>query len=257
MTNCFQIISKIFSYLPALDWKQARLVCTRWCEASKDPSLLKFHKFVFYSLIYDHQVDLIFDTLEVANFNYYNLEFSDLTLNDDFETFIETYGSMVFSLVLDACSFSFKTLEKIMTCCVNLKELRFTGCCYYSEITPHTPVANGVPIVCRTLRALDISDCKWMSDLLFTIFISVYHNVKKIVLEKVNMDYDRKNFDTRYKNVNDYSPSDGVFTFYHFYQTISKRSETTEYLSLEITDNSYGSFSDDDFALLATTPNIK
>lgn len=196
----------------------------------------------------------MFEPLKNGNFCYYNLEFFETSLDEEFEAFLDACGAQIFSLVFCCCSLSSKTVEKIMTSCINLKELRFIASDYYSDSNLDIPTFNQVQIIRNTLEILEVSLCDWMSDSLLTVLVSVYPNLKQIVLEEVNLAYNRRTFDQYYKNVNTYQSSDIIFTFNHFHQTIIQKCNKIKKLNLA---SSTDSFSDDDMIKLASTTNLR
>lgn len=245
------MIVKIISYLPASDRKRARLVCKRWYEASKDVSITKYQTCSFHGLKYDNQINLMFDTLKKGHFNPYNFSFTETILDDQFESFLESHGAVIHSLSFDSCQFSFKTLEKMMINCINLKKLFFLRCYCHSDTGSLIPMLNGVEIVRKNMKTLEFHYCNWMSDLLLTIFLSVYSSVKEITLHQVNMNFDYRIFNRYYRNRDNYKPSDCVLTYKHFYRCTAHLCQEIEKLNL---GNPLGDgFTDDELTTLAST----
>ena len=237
--------------------KRAKLVCSRWYEISEDISLIKRQKFVFSGFIYDNCFNLMFDNFS-CNINRCNFEFKEATLNDEFETRIQSYVEKIHSLCFIDCKFSSKTIEKLMFQCVNLERLCFRNCECYSDDFDTIAEMDPDEIVRPKLECLEFSRCHWMSDYVFNLFIRVYPHVKKIVFNDVRMNCNYRIFRRFYpfnQNMDEFA-SDSVVTYFAFYKNISYKCKQIEKVILKSPLEMCGP-ADEYLIEFASTPNIR
>lgn len=193
-----------------------------------------------------------------SNISHYNFELKEATLNDEFETRIESYVDKIYSLCFIDCKFSSKTIEKLMLTCVNLERLCFRNCDCYADDFDIVSNMEHDKIVKPKMEYLEFSSCHWMSDYIFNLFIGVYPFVKKIVFNDVRMNCDYRIFRRFYpynQNMDEFA-SDSVVTYFAFYKNISHKCKQIEKIILKSPLAMCGP-ADEYLIEFASTPNIR
>lgn len=154
---------------------------SKWYQASRGIIFHKKQKFVLDGLIYKNQLTAIFDVLNGAGHQYYNMEFRNEDFHkslNEFVTFIKSNSMYIFSLKFLACSLPFAMLEEIMINCEQLEELIFKKCSFTDSEKVNLIGDSEKKIVQKNLSFVELNKSGWL-DNVFATFLDVYPNLKK------------------------------------------------------------------------------
>lgn len=178
-SNFFQLLFKIFKYLPLLDRKNAKLVCKLWYDVCNFEYFLERQKFICCGI---YPTESILQTLTNSSCAYLNLEFYRVNFCFTSTEYWELLGPKIHALYFVECDMKAEMVKEIIVKCIELKHLTI------SFERPLLLLQSLLDNVCKQfikrpkLVSIDmrvINSNGWFSNAILWNLLSIYINIQK------------------------------------------------------------------------------
>ncbi|KAK6624364.1 hypothetical protein RUM44_011223 [Polyplax serrata] len=246
-----EVITCILKYLASLrDRKVSSLVCKLWYEAYQDPF------FRWYEVLHISE-DIRFKILSDLKNNdrkYFQLTITGIEITESSLKFWERYGPNIKNLSISNCSINEKVFVKVLKMCSQLDSLCLQNCrelFMVGHLLEDVNVRLDLKNQLGSLKCLNLSYNRYLSDATFNRFGLTFPNIKKLLLSGCQISF----FPGLYKKYypeGQISLSGSVLTFPIILKYLENNAQYLQHLSFSDTfiDNSAVS-------LLAQVSNLK
>lgn len=225
-----EVISHILEFLQSLgDRKAASLVCRLWYEAYQNPA------FRNHEVLHITADDRFQTLLNLKNFDrkYLHLVIKEIDITESSIRFWQRYGPHIRTLSILNCDIREKTFINVILQCKSLESLCIQNCrelLMSGRLFEDEKIRNLLQEKLSSLKSLNLSYNRYLSDSIFMKFITICQNVTKLLLAGCQISF-HSGLYKKYYPQGQYTPSESVITFPTIIDYVKKNSNQLRYLS--------------------------